>query len=74
VARPAEVTVFVITFALITLLGIYAKRWRPGDLHQIDEWGIAGRRFGGFVSWFLQGGSIYTTYSFIAVPAADLRH
>jgi len=36
---------------------------------QLNEWGLAGRGFGTFVSWFLLGGDIYTAYTFIAVPA-----
>lgn len=28
-----------------------------------------GRQFGSFLTWFLQGGSVYTTYAFIAIPA-----
>ncbi|HVX23001.1 MAG TPA: sodium:solute symporter [Acidimicrobiales bacterium] len=66
---PSELAMFVGLFAVVVVIGLFASRWRRGDLEQLDEWGLAGRRFGGFVSWFLQGGSIYTTYSFIAVPA-----
>ena len=36
---------------------------------QLNEWGLGGRGFGTFVSWFLLGGDIYTAYTFIAVPA-----
>ena len=36
---------------------------------QLSEWGLGGRGFGTFVSWFLLGGDIYTAYTFIAVPA-----
>src|SRR5881392_1507507 len=35
----------------------------------LNEWGLGGRGFGTFVSWFLLGGDIYTAYTFIAVPA-----
>ena len=31
--------------------------------------GLGVRKFGGFLTWFLQGGGVYTTYSFIAIPA-----
>ena len=64
-----EIAVFVFLFALITAVGLLAGRWRAGDLSQLDEWALGGRRFGSFVTWFLQGGSIYTTYAFIAIPA-----
>ncbi|HEY5295974.1 MAG TPA: sodium:solute symporter, partial [Gaiellaceae bacterium] len=56
-------------FALITVIGLFAGRWRAGDMDDLDEWSLGGRKFGGILTWFLQGGSVYTTYSFIAVPA-----
>jgi solute:Na+ symporter, SSS family len=65
---PAAV-VFFLLFALVTVLGFVAARWRRGDLDQLHEWGLAGRRFGTLVSWFLIGGDLYTAYTFIAVPA-----
>lgn len=61
--------VFGILFGLITLLGFAAARWRKGDLEQLDEWGLGGRRFGTLITWFLVGGDVYTAYTFIAVPA-----
>ncbi|MDA8297044.1 MAG: sodium:solute symporter [Actinomycetota bacterium] len=67
--RPAELAVFAVLFVAIATIGFLASRWRRGNLDEIEEWGLAGGRFGGFVTWFLQGGSIYTTYSFVAVPA-----
>ncbi|MGZ5416016.1 MAG: hypothetical protein ACXWDI_02455 [Nocardioides sp.] len=39
------------------------------SLDNLDEWGLGGRGFGSFVSWFLIGGDIYTAYTFVAVPA-----
>jgi SSS family solute:Na+ symporter len=64
------ISVFVFFFLLVTVLGFVAARWRRGDLDSLHEWGLAGRRFGVVVSWFLIGGDIYTAYTFIAVPAA----
>ena len=61
--------VFVLLFALITWLGFAAANWRKGDLDLLHEWGLGGRRFGTFVTWFLIGGDLYTAYTFIAVPA-----
>ena len=61
--------VFTGLFAFITILGFFAARWRQGDLNQIHEWGLGGRRFGTVVTWFLLGGDLYTAYTFIAVPA-----
>jgi SSS family solute:Na+ symporter len=63
------VTIFVALFALITVMGFVAARWRRGDLNQLHEWGLGGRRFGTVVTWFLLGGDLYTAYTFIAVPA-----
>jgi SSS family solute:Na+ symporter len=62
-------SVFVLLFALITWLGFAAAHWRKGDLDQLHEWGLGGRRFGTFVTWFLVGGDVYTAYTFVAVPA-----
>jgi SSS family solute:Na+ symporter len=38
--------VFVALFALVTVVGFVASRWRRGDLDQLHEWGLGGRRFG----------------------------
>lgn len=61
--------VFVSSFLFVTILGFYASRWKQADLHSLDEWGLAGRRFGTWITWFLLGGDLYTAYTFIAVPA-----
>ena len=61
--------IFVVLFGFITWLGFIAANWRKGDLDQLHEWGLGGRRFGTIVTWFLVGGDLYTAYTFIAVPA-----
>ncbi len=61
--------VFIVLFAAVTVLGFVAARWRRGDLEQMEEWGLGGRRFGTVVTWFLLGGDLYTAYTFVAVPA-----
>jgi SSS family solute:Na+ symporter len=84
-------TVLIVLFAVVTLVGFAAARWRraedmvhstvfvvdPGKrvrplttypMH-LKDWGLGGRGFGMFVSWFLLGGDLYTAYTFIAVPA-----
>ena len=50
-------------------LGFVAAHWRKGDLDQLHEWGLGGRRFGTLITWFLIGGDLYTAYTFVAVPA-----
>ena len=61
--------VFIALFVFVTVLGFFASRWRAGDLSQLSEWGLGGRRFGSFVTWFMMGGDLYTAYTFVAVPA-----
>jgi solute:Na+ symporter, SSS family len=61
--------VFIVLFGFITWLGFAAAHWRRGDLDQLHEWGLGGRRFGTLITWFLVGGDLYTAYTFIAVPA-----
>jgi SSS family solute:Na+ symporter len=61
--------IFVALFGCITWLGFAAAHWRKGDLDQLHEWGLGGRRFGTLITWFLVGGDVYTAYTFIAVPA-----
>jgi SSS family solute:Na+ symporter len=62
-------SVFTLLFVVVTVLGFVAARWRRADLDRLDEWGLAGRRFGTVVTWFLLGGDLYTAYTLIAVPA-----
>ncbi len=65
-------TIFCIFFALVTLAGFAAARWRRplAGLASLEEWGLAGRTFGTWITWFLLGGDLYTAYTVIAVPAA----
>lgn len=61
--------VFITFFVVFVLLGFYGARWRRGDLSQLHEWALAGRRLGTFLVWFLVGADLYTAYTFIAVPS-----
>src|SRR3569832_1737691 len=67
--NTTAVTIFVALFLLVTVLGFVASRWRRGNLNELHEWGLGGRRFGTIVTWFLLGGDLYTAYTFVAVPA-----
>ena len=66
--------VVIIIFVLVAVMGFLAVRWRvkPEErgLKSLDEWGLGGRSFGNWITWFLLGGDLYTAYTFIAVPAA----
>ena len=66
-----SLSVLILLFAVVTVLGFMATRFKKGDtLDSLDEWGLGGRKFGTWVTWFLLGGDLYTAYTFIAVPAA----
>jgi solute:Na+ symporter, SSS family len=63
--------VLIVLFLVVTVLGFMATRFRRGEhLNSLDEWGLGGRKFGTWITWFLLGGDLYTAYTFIAVPAA----
>jgi SSS family solute:Na+ symporter len=66
-------TVFIGFFVLVTVMGFWASRWNTGgDKNKgahLDEWGLGGRNFGTWITWFLVGGDFYTAYTVIAVPA-----
>ncbi|GHE44504.1 solute:Na+ symporter, SSS family protein [Streptosporangium violaceochromogenes] len=65
-----EIVVFTALFLTVSGMGFVAARWRrPADLASLDEWGLGGRSFGSWVTWFLIGGDLYTAYTFVAVPA-----
>jgi SSS family solute:Na+ symporter len=64
--------IFLFFFVFVTVAGFWAARWRRplAGMHSLEEWGLAGRSFGTWISWFLIGGDTYTAYTVIAVPAA----
>ncbi|MFG1423074.1 monocarboxylate uptake permease MctP [Roseixanthobacter liquoris] len=63
-------SVFLFFFVLVTVMGFVASRWKAADNHaKLDEWGLGGRQFGVWITWFLVGGDFYTAYTVIAVPA-----
>ncbi|OLR90994.1 monocarboxylate uptake permease MctP [Actinokineospora bangkokensis] len=65
-----ELVIFAVLFLGVTVLGFVAAKWKAGStLDHLDEWGLGGRKFGSWVTWFLIGGDIYTAYTFVAVPA-----
>ncbi len=65
--------VLVVLFLLVTVMGFWASNWRRAEnLESLDEWGLGGRKFGTWVTWFLLGGDLYTADTFVAVPAARI--
>lgn len=69
--HPTALAIFCLIFLLVTLAGFWAVRWRrpASGMHSLEEWGLAGRNFGTWITWFLIGGDLYTAYTVIAVPA-----
>src|ERR671932_2377585 len=65
-----EIVIFAVLFLAVSGMGFVAARWRrPETLAHLDEWGLGGRNFGAWITWFLIGGDLYTAYTFVAVPA-----
>ncbi|MCW2945194.1 MAG: sodium:solute symporter [Actinoallomurus sp.] len=65
-----EMIVFGVLFLIVSVMGFVAARWRrPTTMQSLDEWGLGGRSFGSWITWFLLGGDLYTAYTFVAVPA-----
>ncbi|GII58033.1 solute:Na+ symporter, SSS family protein [Planotetraspora thailandica] len=65
-----EIVVFAVLFLIVSGMGFVASRWRrPDDIASLHEWGLGGRNFGTWITWFLVGGDLYTAYTFVAVPA-----
>ncbi len=65
-----ELIVFTVLFLVVSVMGFLASRWQRGEtLDHLDEWGLGGRKFGAWITWFLVGGDLYTAYTFVAVPA-----
>jgi SSS family solute:Na+ symporter len=60
----------IVVFTLLFLLVSGWASWRPvagaEDMAHLDEWGLGGRSFGGWITWFLVGGDLYTAYTFVA--------
>ncbi len=67
----SALSVFLFFFILVTVMGFWASRWQRGEggKHHLVEWGLGGRKFGTWITWFLVGGDFYTAYTVIAVPA-----
>src|SRR2546421_9318623 len=65
----ATVAAFVAVLGGTSLLAVTARWLRPtGDLPALESWALADRRLGPVLTWFLLGGTIYTAYTFAAVP------
>ena len=63
------VVAFLALFVLFVALGFSGGRWRKGDLSNLSEWALAGKRLGTGLVWFLVGADLYTAYTFVAIPS-----
>ncbi|WP_018156653.1 monocarboxylate uptake permease MctP [Demetria terragena] len=69
--NTTALVILIAIFLVVTVMGFMASRWRRTEsMESLDEWGLGGRSFGTWVTWFLLGGDLYTAYTFVAVPAA----
>ncbi len=69
-AHVTEIVIATVLFLIVSGIGFVAARWRrPENMAHLNEWGLGGRNFGSWVTWFLVGGDLYTAYTFVAVPA-----
>lgn len=69
-SQIVQLVVFALLFVVVAVMGFWASRWRAApSLDHLDEWGLGGRKFGTWVTWFLLGGDLYTAYTFVAIPA-----
>jgi len=60
---------FLCLFVVFIALGFYGKYWRRGDLNNVHEWSLAGRKLGTTLVFFLIGADLYTAYTFVAIPS-----
>src|ERR671939_306786 len=69
-SHVTEIVIATLLFVVVSGMGFWAARWRrPSTMAHLNEWGLGGRSFGSWITWFLIGGDLYTAYTFVAVPA-----
>ena len=66
---PIGIAIFILLFIVFSALGFYGSRFRKGNLNSLHEWGLAGRKLGPYLSWFLLGADVFTAYTFVAIPS-----
>jgi solute:Na+ symporter, SSS family len=64
----AAFTVLLLSATAMALVAGRRSRQAPVG-GEFTGWALAGRRHGTAMTWFLVGGSIFTAYTFVAVPA-----
>ncbi|MES9542302.1 MULTISPECIES: sodium:solute symporter [unclassified Actinomadura] len=67
--EPVSVVAFAAVVGGTSLAAVAARRFHPApELPTLESWALADRRIGAPAMWFLLGGTIYTAYTFAAVP------
>lgn len=67
--RYVVVVAFFCVVGGMTLLALAARRFRTTDaLPTLEDWALANRSLGPMWSWSLLGGTVFTAYTFTAVP------
>ncbi|MCM3299854.1 sodium:solute symporter family protein [Streptomyces pseudogriseolus] len=68
-AGAAMTATFLAVIGGASLLAVTARRLRPSDrLPSLEGWALADRSLGPGWTWLLLGGTVYTAYTFTAVP------
>ncbi|WP_431997959.1 sodium:solute symporter family protein [Streptomyces fungicidicus] len=68
-ADAAMTTTFLAVIGGASLLAVTARRLRPSDrLPSLEGWALADRSLTTDWTWLLLGGTVYTAYTFTAVP------
>ena len=68
-ADAAMTTTFLAVIGGASLLAVTARRLRPSDrLPSLEGWALADRSLTTGWTWLLLGGTVYTAYTFTAVP------
>ncbi|POX42626.1 sodium:solute symporter, partial [Streptomyces sp. Ru72] len=68
-ADGAMTATFLAVIGGASLLAVTARRLRPNDrLPSLEGWALADRSLGPVWTWMLLGGTIFTAYTFTAVP------
>jgi solute:Na+ symporter, SSS family len=67
--EPLATSAFIAVLGVTSMLA-FSARWfhRRDVLPHLEGWALGDRGFGTGVTWFLLGGSIFTAYTFAAVP------
>ncbi|MGC8573815.1 MAG: sodium:solute symporter, partial [Caldisphaera sp.] len=61
---------FIVLFIIFAIVGFMGRTFRRGDMSQLHEWGLGGRKLGTVLQFFLQGADWFTAYSILAIPSA----